>query len=82
LKFCTELDAAAFPVAADAPAVVVRVLAGGVAATVFDPLAHAVADAATRMRLAAANTLDTRMSFSDEVVTGLDLLPTSGARAS
>jgi hypothetical protein len=82
LKFFTVLDAAAFPVAADALAVVVPPLAGGVAAAVFCPLEHAVADTVTRMRLAAANTLDTRMSFSDEVVTGLDLLPTLGARAS
>jgi predicted phage-related endonuclease len=71
LKFFTVLAAAAFPVADDALAVVVPALAGGVAAAVVCPLEHAVADAATRTRLpaanTAANTLDTRMSFSDEV---------------
>jgi hypothetical protein len=68
LKFFTELAAPAFPVVEgvlllDVAALDVPVLAGGTAAE-SDPPEHAVADAVTRMRLAAANTVDTRMFFS------------------
>ena len=62
---CTVLEAPpaavlAAPAAAALPWAAAP-LAGDVAA-VFDPLEHAVADAATRTRLAAANTTGTRMA--------------------
>jgi hypothetical protein len=64
-KFFGEPEPGAVPAAgvvADPLAPVPDVLAGGTAAAGFDPPEHAVADTATRIRLAAANTGGTRMS--------------------
>jgi hypothetical protein len=87
LKFFTEPDVPAFPVTDDPAAFVLAALAGGAAATVPDPPEHAVADAVTRIRLAAAKIVGTRISSP----LGLSLvsrdrqasavLPTLGARA-
>jgi hypothetical protein len=72
-RLCPELDGPAFPVADDPPAPVLAApapvlasvlaaLAGGAAEAGPDPPEHAVADAVTRIRLAAAKIVGTRMS--------------------
>jgi hypothetical protein len=60
-NFLPALDVPAFAVAADPPWPALDG-AGAVAEAAFEPAEHAVADAATRIRLAAANTVGTFIS--------------------